>query len=146
LEKTNKNMARLQLDLPSHFRFSCELPVRITDLNYGGHVGNDTILSYIHEARMLFLRTLDYTEMNFGGVGLIMSDVVISFKAEAFYGDRITIDVSPGEISRAGFELFYYLRNGEKSIAKAKTSMVCFDYGARKVVSIPPEASAKLKS
>jgi len=145
LEKINKNMARLQLDLPSRFPFSCELPVRITDLNYGGHVGNDTILSFIHEARMAFLGSFGYTEMNFGGVGLIMSDVAISFKAEAFYGDGITIDVAAGEISRAGFELFYHLRKGEKSIAKAKTSMVCFDYGSRKVVSVPPEAADKLK-
>lgn len=52
-------MARISIDLPSTFTFSATIPVRITDLNYGGHVGNDTILSIIHEARVQYLKILD---------------------------------------------------------------------------------------
>ena len=38
-------MARIRLSMPEKFIFTTELPVRITDLNYGGHVGNDVFLS-----------------------------------------------------------------------------------------------------
>ena len=33
-------MARIQLPLPAHFAYCHELTVRVTDLNYGGHMGN----------------------------------------------------------------------------------------------------------
>ena len=37
-------MGRVKLELPETFSFSTELTVRVTDLNYGGHLGNaDTL-------------------------------------------------------------------------------------------------------
>ena len=77
-------MARIKILLPDKFSFSTSIPIRITDLNYGGHVGNDSILSLIHEARMQFLNEFGFTEMEFGGVSLIMSDVAMEFKNEIF--------------------------------------------------------------
>src|SRR5688572_28567474 len=105
-------MARIKLTLPSSFSFSTQLPVRITDLNYGNHVGNDAILSLIHEARMQYLKNKGYTELNLAGVGLIMSDVAIEFKAEAFYGDVLRAYVAASEFGRVGFELYYKLVKG----------------------------------
>ena len=60
-------MARIRIELPGTFKFSANIPVRITDLNYGGHVGNDTILSIIHEARAQFLKNYDYSEKDSRG-------------------------------------------------------------------------------
>lgn len=142
-------MARIQVKLPSSFIFSCTIPVRITDLNYGGHVGNDTILSIIHEARVQFLQSLGYTEKNIGGVGMIMGDVAIVFKNELFYGDQVQAHVAVTEISRATFDLVYKLEkdnNGKTlDVAHAKTGMVCFDYEKRKPVAIPVEVLQKWK-
>ncbi len=141
-------MARIKIDLPEVFTFSCQIPVRITDINYGGHVGNDTLLSIIHEARMQFFNSLGYTEMNFAGTGMIMADVAIEFKSELFYGDVVVASVVSGEISKIGFELFYKLEKdsgGKKTlIAKAKTGMICYDYTNKKIVAVPEEAKAKL--
>ena len=49
-------MQRVKVELPANFNFSCIIPIRITDLNYGGHVGNDAVLSLIHEARIAIFR------------------------------------------------------------------------------------------
>ena len=38
-------MNRIKLNLTDHFQFYVDIPIRITDLNYGGHVGNDVFLS-----------------------------------------------------------------------------------------------------
>ncbi|MCW3074869.1 MAG: thioesterase [Flaviaesturariibacter sp.] len=140
-------MPRVKIALPETFSFSTKLTVRITDLNYGGHLGNDAVLSFIHEARMQYLKNLGLSELEFAGVGLIMSDVGIEFKNEAFFGDEITAFVGAGEFSRVGFELFYKLVKDEDQapVAFAKTGMVCFDYTTRKVAPIPAEALAKLK-
>jgi len=139
-------MSRIKLTLPEKFPFSTLIPVRITDINYGGHVGNDSILSLLHEARMHFLKSVGYTELEFAGVGLIMADAAIEFKGEAFYGDVLTAYVTAAEFSRFGFELYYKLMKGNDggAVALAKTAMICFDYKARKVVSIPEEAHKKL--
>lgn len=134
-------MARVKLLLPDSFSFSTQIPVRITDLNYGGHVGNDAILSLLHEARIQFLKRAGYTEMEFAGVGLIMSDAAIEFKGEAFYGDVLKAYVTATDFTRIGFDLCYKLvkESDESVVVQAKTGMICFDYKARKVTSVPKE-------
>ena len=129
-------MARISIDLPTSFNFTATIPVRITDLNYGGHVGNDTILSIIHEARVQFLKSFGYSEKDLGGVGMIMSDVVINFKNELFYGDVVNASVAVKDIGRASVDIVYLLKKGDVVVAEAKTGMVCFDYERRKVTAI----------
>ena len=137
-------MSRIRIQLPEHFPFSMLIPVRITDLNYGGHVGNDTILTLVHEARMQFLKNYGYTEMVLEGVGMIMIDAGIEFRTEVFYGDQVKILVAATEFSRAGFNLYYKLMKNETIVAIAKTGMVCYDYDKKKVVSVPAKAIEKL--
>jgi acyl-CoA thioesterase FadM len=141
-------MARIKLLVPEHFAFETIIPIRITDLNYGGHVGNDTILSLLHEARMQFLRYHEYTEMSFEQYSLIMGDVAIEFKSELFYGDSIKAFVSAADFSSVGFDLYYKLvRISDKAIiAIAKTGMICFDYTSRKVRPLPQKAKEKIQS
>ncbi|MFB9865455.1 acyl-CoA thioesterase [Rufibacter immobilis] len=140
-------MARIKIDLPASFSFQTELPIRITDLNYGGHLGNDALLSLLHEARVQFLKEHGYSELDFGGAGLIMADVGIVYKGEGFYGDVLTVQVQATEFHKYGFDLVYRLANQNgKEIAHAKTGMLCFDYSARKLQTIPPEALARLET
>jgi acyl-CoA thioester hydrolase len=137
-------MSRVKVDVPEPFSFSTTIPIRITDLNYGGHVGNDTVLSLIHEARVQFLRTASYDEMNVEGVGLIMSDAAIEFKSEIFYSETVKVFVKAANFSRIGFDLYYKLLKDDTTVALAKTGMVCFNYEKRKVVSVPQAAVEKL--
>ena len=122
------------------------------DLNYGNHVGNDAILSIIHEARMQFLKNFGYTELEFAGAGMIMSDVAIEFKNELFYGDIILASVTTADLSKVGFDIYYKLETvretqGDKKIlaAVAKTGMICYDYSKKKVIPIPDEAKKNLQ-
>ncbi|MEO6069924.1 MAG: thioesterase family protein [Chitinophagaceae bacterium] len=143
-------MPRIKIILPPSFLFSTLIPVRITDVNYGGHVGNDSILSLIHEARVQFLSFFGWTELNMAGVGLIMSDVGIEFKNELFYGHTLKIYVTADDFSRAGFDIYYKMTSviagNETIIAIAKTGMVAFNYSTKKVVAVPEEVKSKLIS
>jgi acyl-CoA thioester hydrolase len=134
-------MARVKLETPAHKIFTTDIPVRITDINYGNHVGNDALVSIVHEARMQWLSANNYTELNIGGAALIMADLAVEYKTESFYGDTLNVAISIGEITKISFEIFYEIttiRNDKKIlIANAKTGMVCFDYDARKVTSVP---------
>ena len=141
-------MARIKLIIPEKIIASVIIPVRITDINYGNHLGNDSLVSIIHEARVQWLKLNDYSELNVAGVGLIMSDLAIEYISESFYGDDLQINISSGEITRVSFELYYTVQvtRNEKSIliAKAKTGMVCYDYAAKKVAAVPEKLKAIL--
>jgi len=141
-------MARIKIDLPAEFQFTTLIPIRITDINYGGHVGNDTILSIIQEARMQLLNSYGYKELDVEGAGLIMSDAGIEFKSELFYGDIIIASVAVGEFSRIGFDIYYKLEkelNGQrKLVAGVKTGMICYDYDNKRIVNVPDAAKRKL--
>ena len=138
---------RIQLQLPEIFSFSTSIPVRITDLNYGAHVGNDAILSMVHEARVQYLRSLGYSELNLEGAGLIMADAALVYKGESFYGDVLTVLVAPADLNKYGFDLMYLFKNQEgKEIARAKTGMMCFNYETRKLMGLPAEAVRRLET
>ena len=134
-------MSRLKIELPQKILASLSIPVRITDINYGNHVGNNAIVEIIHEARAQFLKQQDATEMDIGGTSLIMSELSVEFKNEAFYNDTLDVKIFSGEISRVNFELFYEIstkRNEQKIIiAYAKTGMVCYNYKIKKIESVP---------
>lgn len=141
-------MNRIKIDLPDRFPFSTEIRIRITDLNYGGHVGNDSFLALVHEARQLFLLSHGYGELQIEGIGLIMADAAIEFKKELNHGDIIRISVAASGFDKLGFDLYYLLElvSGEQTVVagKAKTGMMGFDYAQKKKVAIPEKAVKKL--
>jgi acyl-CoA thioesterase FadM len=143
-------MARIKIDLPESFSFVVSIPVRITDLNYGGHVGNDSILSIAHEARMKFLGQHGFSEMDLGGVGLIMSEAALEFKKELFYGETAIVSIACSGFNRVGFEIYYRMEkeiNGRRQlVAVIKTAMVGFDYKKGKIAAIPETAQSQLQS
>ena len=134
-------MARIKLDLPGEFDFSTEMPVRIENINYRGHLGNDSLLSLVHEARVRFLIANGFTEGDIAGVGIIMVDTVIIYKSESFHGDNLRFEVAVGNMSRTGCDFFFRITNSvtKKDVAHVKTGVVFFDYRTRKVAPTPRE-------
>ncbi len=134
-------MARIKIITPEKIIDTINIPVRIGDINYGNHLGNDSLVSIIHEARIKWLSKNGYSEMNIGGCGTIMNELAVNYLNESFYGDTLIIQISIGEISTSSFELFYNITtlraDKELKIAKAKTGMVCYDYENKKITSIP---------
>lgn len=133
-------MARIKIEMPAIKLTVINIPVRISDINYGNHVGNDAFVSIIHEARLQWLMQHGLSELNVGGSGLIMGDLAVEFKSESFYGDIISVSLFAGELTRVSFELYYQLsavRNDATIIiANAKTGMICFDYSIKRPVAL----------
>jgi acyl-CoA thioester hydrolase len=134
-------MARLKIQLPEQFIYTTQMELRIGDINYGGHLANDAVLALVHEARLRFLDTMNYSEKNIESRGLIMNDAAIVYKSEAFHGDIIIIQIALDDISNTGFDLYYKISNKEtgKDIAWVKTGLTFFDYATRKISSTPDE-------
>ena len=136
-------MPRLKIDLPAKKLVTVSIPVRITDINYGNHLGNNSIVGIIHEARVQFLQKHNFTELNVAGTALIMSELLVEYKNESFYGDVLEVNIFIGEITRVSFELFYQISTTRDKkriiIALAKTGMVCYNYEIKKVTAVPGE-------
>lgn len=132
-------MSRIRIDLPEKFVYSTSVPVRITDINYGGHLGNDALLSIVHEARVRFLKHLGYTELDIEGRSIIMSDAAVVYKAEIFYGDMLHIDIAVTDVQQSSCDIVYRIANETSGteVARAKTGIVFFDYQAKKPVAVP---------
>lgn len=143
-------MSRIKIQIPQNLIGLVTIPVRISDINYGNHVGNDAFISLIHEARVQWLKQHHYSELQIEGVGLIMGELAVEFKNESFYGDVVEISIYAGELSKVSFELFYQLitqRNNEPIIlANAKTGMICFNYTTKKVTALPTKLISILNS
>jgi acyl-CoA thioester hydrolase len=134
-------MARLELTLPTQFIYTTELVVRVNDLNYGAHVGNDNMLVLMQQARVNFYRENGFKdEVSFdGSVGQVISDALVIYKAEAFLGDTLSIQLAIADINKYGFDMLYLILNKQtgKEVARGKTGIVCFDYDKRKIAPIP---------
>ncbi len=139
-------MPRLKLKELDNYPYEMEISVRLTDLNYGGHLGNDRLLSLAHEARAAFLNHYGLSETDCGGVSLTMGDAAIVFRAESFAGDKLRFEVGAGECSRSGFRLFYRVTRVSDGhlISLMETGMVAYDYKKRKVISLPESVKEML--
>ena len=143
-------MSRVKIKFPDEKPlFSCSISVRIGDINYGNHLGNDSVLSIIHEARMQLLKSWGGNELDIKNNSLIMADVMFSYRGEAFYGDKLNVDIYADDITDRSFDLLYHIsaeQNGQvKDIAHAKTGMLCFDYNTRKIALMNEELKTLLK-
>ncbi|MDG4549906.1 MAG: thioesterase family protein [Candidatus Contendobacter sp.] len=132
-------MARIKLDLPEHFPFATELRVRITDINYAGHMGNDVLLGVLHEARFRFMAHHGLRELDIESLGLIVADSVIVYKSEAFVGETLEVAVTVTDFNRYGCDFVYRVTEqaSGREVARAKTGVVFFDYQKRAVAKIP---------
>ena len=138
-------MSRIKLDMPETYLFSTTIDVRITDLNYGNHLANDSLLSIIHEVRVRFLNHFGYSEFDIEGIGIMMADVVIIYKSQSYYGDVLKIEVGVGDISKKSCDFYYRVTKDEdKVVALCKTAIVFFDYQSQKPANIPEQFLKKI--
>ncbi|SFB99290.1 Acyl-CoA thioesterase FadM [Marinospirillum celere] len=133
-------MARVQLEFPADPVFSHRQALRISDINYGQHLGHDTLVSFLHEARCSWLASAEITELSIDGgtVGWVVADMIVNYRKEAFYPDQLTIDLALGELGRKGVEVLHRVtRSDGELVAMAKTGMVFFDYVSHQAVPVP---------
>jgi len=139
-------MSRTKIETFDSYEFVTEIPIRISDINYGGHLGNDSVLSIMHEARIRYLANIGFSEKDIKGFGIIMVDSAILYKSEGFYGDVLEVNLTAQNFDKDGFDFYYKIINTKtrKDVAIAKTGIVFYDYEAKKVVEAPNIFIAKI--
>lgn len=139
-------MARLKLDFPDElFIYSTQLTVRVTDINGANHLGNDSMISMISEARARFLFEYGVQETGPDGVGIIVTDLATTYRAEAHARDQLVFEVGVTDFNQYGGDIVFRVtrpRDG-RLVAMAKYGFVFFNYKSGQVTPMPPEFLAK---
>lgn len=120
--------------------FRTRFTVRVSDVNYGAHLGNDRVLALFHEARVRWLAAQGWSEMDLDGVGLIQTEAHLQYRAQSRLGDELECGLALAEVCSRGFTLAYLLeRPSDRTvIAKGTTVMRCFDYESQRIARVPP--------
>ncbi|WP_020654574.1 thioesterase family protein [Massilia niastensis] len=139
-------MARLQLDFPEdQFYYSTPLTVRVTDINAANHLGNDSMISMISEARARFLFEFGVAETERDGTGIIVTDLATTYRAEAHARDQLLFEVGVMDFNKYGGDITFRITRprDRKLIAMAKSGFVFFNYKTSQVVVMPEEFRSK---
>ncbi|TFW08946.1 thioesterase [Oxalobacteraceae bacterium OM1] len=133
-------MPRLHLDFPENqYCYTTVLTVRVTDINAANHLGNDSMISMISEARARFLFDFGIQETQDDGVGIIVTDLATTYKAEAHARDKLQFEVGVMDFNRYGGDIMFRITRPAdgRLIAMAKSGFVFFNYKSGKVVPMP---------
>ena len=141
-------MARVIIDLPTHFVFSTEVPIYIGHINHGHHLDNAALLALVSETRTRFFRFLGYAELDVEGVGVVVADAAVHYKSEAFYGETLVFEMTPADFNRYGCDFVWRARDkaSGREVARGKNGIVFFDYQARRPTPVPPAFVARVES
>ena len=96
-------MPRLKLKRHPEYQFKHTINVRVSDLNYGAHLANDRLVSIIHQIRVELFHELGFTELNLGdgATGILMSDLQVLYKSEAFLHEELVVQTLFTEIKKS---------------------------------------------
>jgi acyl-CoA thioesterase FadM len=139
-------MARLHLDFPEdQFYYSTPMSVRVTDINAANHLGNDSMISMISEARARFLFEFGVAETERDGTGIIVTDLATTYRAEAHARDQLLFEVGVMDFNKYGGDIIFRITRprDRKLIAMAKSGFVFFNYKSSQVVAMPEEFQGK---
>ncbi|MBI2849547.1 MAG: thioesterase family protein [Chloroflexi bacterium] len=139
-------MARIEISLPSKFIFSTDIPIRISDINRGGHLSWDSMFRLLDEASVQFWSSLDSPGSEDERISHITVDAGINYKRQAFHGQTLRVEIAADEFTNKGFDLVFRVTEvvSGSEIARAKAGILCYDYEKQKVISIPEELRSKL--
>lgn len=138
-------MSRMKVAVPNEAQhiFKTTVPVLVSHINYGNHLGNDSLVSILHEARLQYVKNKGMkSETNIeGNTGLMVCSLAVTYYNEAFHGDHLDIDVYVSDITKIMCDFTYKVTrntNGaEQVIAIATTCLLFFDFSNKKSVQIP---------
>ncbi len=143
-------------DLPGEFAHRLEVFVRFGDTDAMGHANNARFLTYCESARIDYWETVTGEPFGLATHGesesMILADIRVSYRAQAYFGERLTVESRIGRIGRTSFTLEHRItapaseRGHARLVATAEAVQVLFDYAADRPRPVPDETVARLEA
>lgn len=125
-----------------------ELRVRVADLNYANHLAHDCVARYAQEGRAAFLRERGFGELDLGepGLGLIMADLAVNYRAEGRLHDLLLVESGVSELSRSSFRFCSRITRAGELLALVEAGMLAFNYDEQRPARLPEAFRAALEA
>jgi acyl-CoA thioester hydrolase len=109
-----------------------------------GHVNNAVYLTYCEVARIRYWTDITGEPFALGTEGaesLILAEARITYRAQAYYGETVTVETRARQIGRSSFTLEHRLLAGApggvpRLVALSDTIMVRYDYATGRPVAL----------
>ena len=140
-------------DLTGPFSHELEITVRFADTDAMGHVNNAKYLTYCEIARIRYWTDVTGEPISLGTEGaesLILAEARITYRAQAFHGEVITVQTRATRIGRSSFTLEHRLLacivgDAPRLVAVSESILVRYDYATGRPVALPPEHVAAIE-
>ena len=132
-------MPRVRLVQRGTYEFRYSVSVQARDINYGGHLGNDALISLVGTARAHLFHTIGLSELDLGDgrTGMVKTDLTVNYKTEGHLFDQFLIETHVDEMTHKAFRMFHRVIKGDEVVALLETGFVAFDYASKRVTSVP---------
>ena len=140
-------MSRIKIEEQDAYPFRTELVVRVSDLNYGAHLGYDSLLTLAHQARLEMLSNWSVTETDLGDgqTGIVASDAALIYRGEAFLNDVLIFEICPVKVGMVSFRLAHRVRKKDGTdVALIEIGFAGFNYKERSPAKLPSSFTAEL--
>ena len=140
-------------DLAGPFNHRVSVTVRFADTDAQGHVNNAVYLTYCETARIKYWTDVTgelFAQGSEGARSLILAEARITYRAQVFYGDEVTVESRATRIGRTSFTLEHRLLatapgGPDRLVAVGDSILVRFDYTLQRPVPLSPENIAALE-
>lgn len=119
--------------------FQSNITVLVNHLNYGNHLGYDSVLSIVQEVRMRYLKKLQLSEISIeGDIGYLVTKANVEYKQETFHGDELIVKLFINDLSSLSMELSSTIENRKtkKIVAICTTKHLFYNYKTKKISKI----------
>ena len=132
-------MPHIKLHEQPYYEFTYQFTIQAVHINYRGHLGHDSVVQILNEARANMFRALGISELDLGDgkTGVITRDTVVNYKSQGFVYQTLSVESQVGEIGPDAFTVSQRIKRDGHLVALAETGLVGFDYKTRTTVPIP---------
>ncbi|WP_386078918.1 acyl-CoA thioesterase [Vreelandella sp. F11] len=133
-------MERVKLDFPAEAVIHRHpMTVRITDMNYGRHLGHDALVSLLHEARIQAFAALDLPEWDMHGYPSVVADLAVQYQSEARWPDELRIATAVPEPQGKSLTIYQriYQLDSQQVVATARVNQLLIDLASGRPVDVP---------
>lgn len=120
-------------------KVTTEVKVRVTDLDFLGHVNNAVYMQYLECGREEWYREagITYNQQAERGISTVVVHAGINYRKEARQGERLSIKTKPLRRGKKSFSFYQEILNEHGEIViDATVTEVCFDLRNRISVTI----------